>query len=217
MQDVVTGMITPGLEQGLMDKNNLYAVMQKMSSSDPTMRGEEYKTNTTNMAIQQYGGAKKIIIGVRIDSIIGYYIKIAKEVLKLMMERFSITDWSKVLPPEEADVVVSNPVAFQDLNYQFAGDDTVEPTSAMKKQEAVQLSQIMGQFAGATPAITIVMLKLMSRAFNEIVITPEDWDVIFNSLQQQQQPQAPMPMQQPVPPMPQQPPQEEMINQAAMM
>lgn len=217
LQDVVTGMITPGLEQGLMDKNNLYAVMQKMSSSDPTMRGEEYKTNTTNMAIQQYGGAKKIIIGVRIDSIIGYYIRIAKEVLKLMMERFSITDWSKVLSPEEADIVVGNPVAFQDLNYQFAGDDTVEPTSAMKKQEAVQLSQIMGQFAGATPAITIVMLKLMSRAFNEIVITPEDWEVIFNSLQQQQQPQAQMPMQQPVPPMPPQPPQEEMINQAAMM
>lgn len=217
LQDVVTGMITPGLEQGLMDKNNLYAVMQKMSSSDPTMRGEEYKTNTTNMAIQQYGGAKKIIIGVRIDSIIGYYIRIAKEVLKLMMERFSITDWSKVLSPEEADIVVGNPVAFQDLNYQFAGDDTVEPTSAMKKQEAVQLSQIMGQFAGATPAITIVMLKLISRAFNEIVITPEDWEVIFNSLQQQQQPQAQMHMQQPVPPMPLQPPQEEMINQAAMM
>lgn len=217
LQDVVTGMITPGLEQGLMDKNNLYAVMQKMSSSDPTMRGEEYRTNTTNMAIQQYGGAKKVIIGVRIDSIIGYYIRIAKEVLKLMMERFSITDWSKVLPPEEADVVVGNPVAFQDLNYHFAGDDTVEPTSAMKKQEAVQLSQIMGQFAGATPAITIVMLKLMSRAFNEIVITPEDWDVIFNSLQQQQFPQAQMLMQQPIPPMPPQPPQEEMINQAAMM
>ena len=104
------------------------------------------------------------------------------------------------------------------LKFQWAGDDTVEPTSAMKKQEAVQLAQIMGQFAGATPAITIVMLKLMSRAFNEIVITPQDWEMVFQGINQQQQPQAPVniPNEQ-IPPVDQQPvPSEELINQAAM-
>ena len=89
----------------------------------------------------------------------------------------------------------------------------------MKKLEAVQLGQIMGQFAGATPAITIVMLKLMSRAFNEIVITPDDWKMILGSIQEQMQAQQPpMPQGQPIPPpMEQQPPQEELINQAAAM
>lgn len=221
--DMVMSMPTPGLEQPLMNKGDLYAVMQKLTSSDPTMRGEEYKTNTTNMAVQQYTTAKKVVIGVRIDQIISFYLSIAKEVLKLMLDRFAVTDWTKVCSDQEAEFITSNPITFRELDFTFAGDDTVEPTSAMKKQEAVQLGQIMGQFAGATPAITIVMLKLMSRAFNEIVITPQDWEMIFSSIQQQMQqpapqPQGPMPPEQPMPPpAEQQPPQEEMINQAAMM
>ena len=219
LSDVLTPAPTPGLEQPLMDKSGLYAVMQKMSSSDPTMRGEEYRTNTTNMAIQQYGGAKKIIIGVRIDNIIAYYIRIAKEALKLMIERFTMDDWSKLIGEQEVQQVVGNPVNYEDLKFQWAGDDTVEPTSAMKKQEAVQLAQIMGQFAGATPAITIVMLKLMSRAFNEIVITPEDWEMVFQGINAQQQPQQ-GPIQVPNEQIPQenvQPiPSEVLIDQAAM-
>lgn len=217
--EVLAPAPTPGLEQPLMDKSGLYAVMQKMSSSDPTMRGEEYKTNTTNMAIQQYGGAKKVIIGVRIDNIIAFYIRIAKEVLKLMIERFRIDDWAKLISEEEATQVIQNPINYEDLKLQWVGDDTVEPTSAMKKQEAVQLAQIMGQFAGATPAITIVMLKLMSRAFNEIVITPQDWQMIFEGINgQMQQQSAPVdiPNEQIPQGNPQPIPSEALIDQAAM-
>ena len=219
LSDVLMPMPTPGFEQPMMDKNSLYAIMQKVTSSDPTMRGEEYRTNTTNLAVQQYSTAKKVTIGVRIDTIIAYYLSIAKEVLKLMLEKFTVTDWDKVCGSQYAEFLANNPISFKDLNFKFAGDDTVEPTSAMKKQEAVQLGQIMGQFAGATPAITIVMLKLMSRAFNEIVITPDDWKMILGSIQEQMQAQQPpMPQGQPIPPpMEQQPPQEELINQAAAM
>lgn len=219
--DVISSMPTFGLEQPLMDKSGLYATMQKMCSSDPTMRGEEYRTNTTNMAIEQYGSAKKITIGVRIDILINYYIRIAKEVLKIMLEKFTTDDWSKYCSPNETEFLMQNPIAYKDLDIIFAGDDTLEPTSVMKKQEAVQLSQIMGQFAGASPAIVVVMLKLMSRAFNEIVISPEDWEMIFQSIQSQMQQQQnqiqPIPQQQPIP-VPeeaQQVPQEELINQAA--
>lgn len=215
LSDIVSGMPTIGLEQGLMDKSGLYSVMQKMSSADPTMRGEEYRTNTTNLAIQQYGGAKKVIIGVRVDLLISFYLRLSKEVLKIMLERFKATDWSKYLGPQDAEFMSNNPIGYDNLLLTWAGDDTIEPTSAMKKQEAVQLSQIMGQFAGATPAITIVMLKLMSRAFNEIVITPEDWDMIFQGITQQMAPAQPMP-QQAMPPQAEQQPlaREDLINQA---
>jgi hypothetical protein len=138
-----------------------------------------------------------------------------------MLEKFTTDDWAKYCSPNETEFLMQNPIAYKDLDILFAGDDTLEPTSVMKKQEAVQLSQIMGQFAGASPAIVVVMLKLMSRAFNEIVISPEDWEMIFQSVQsqmQQQQPQPqPVPLQEPmpVPEEAQQVPQEELINQAA--
>lgn len=220
LQDVVFGMPTPGLEQVFMDKNALYSTMQKLNVTDPTMRGEEYKANTTNMAVQQYTNSKKVVIGIRVDQIIAFYLSIAKEVLKIMLENFRITDWGQFCSQEEAEFIVQNPIDFKSLNFTFAGDDTIEPTSAIKKQEAIQLGQIMGQFAGATPAITIVMLKLLSRAFNDVVLTQEDWNMIFASINDQmqaQQQQAIPPEQQQPQPVPQQPPQEEMINQAANM
>lgn len=224
LEDMIRGMPTPGAEnQMLMNKLDLYAMMQKMSSADNLTRGEEYKTNTTNMAISQYSGAKKTIIGVRVDAIMSFYCDVAKDILQMMIDKFSMNDWLKYVSPDDARLISSQYINVHDAGFKFSGDDTIEPTSAMKKQEAMQLAQALGQFSAATPAVTIVMLKVISRAFNEVVITSEDWQQIFNSLQQQMQPaqqQMPMPNQ-PMPPamgMPQPPvPTQELINQAAAM
>lgn len=212
-KSVFLPMITPAMEsQTLTNKYDLYAMIQKMSSSDPTSRGEEYRTNTTNVAIQQYAGAKKVIVGIRIDKIISFYCRIAKEVIKLMLERFKPMDWAKFCNDEEIRFITENPATFEELDFEIAGDDTVEPTSAMKKQEAIQLAQVLGQFSAATPAVAIIMLRVISRAFNEVVINKEDWDMIFNSLQQQQQQQQQMMITQGM----QQPSPEMLVQQAAM-
>ena len=50
-----------------------------------------------------------------------------------------------------------------------AGGSTLKPTSATKKQQAVQLSQALGQFASAAPVAILVALKVMERAFDEVL------------------------------------------------
>lgn len=186
--DAVVGMPTPGTEnQMLMDKSGLYAMIGKMSSADALTRGEEYKTNTTNGAIQQYSQSKKVITGIKVDKLISFYLRVVKDVLALCLVKFDMDDLLKWCNPNDAMAINARKIDVFSPDLVFVGDDTIEPTSAAKKQEALQLTQLMGQFAGASPAVVPVVLKMLSRAFNEMVITDEDWDMIMQGFQQQQE------------------------------
>jgi hypothetical protein len=60
----------------------------------------------------------------------------------------------------------------------------------------MQLGQILGQFASATPMALVVWLKVLEKAYDEIDISSEDWKKITNSIeakQQQSQPPSPGP------------------------
>lgn len=186
-RDGVTGMITPGMENpALVNKFDLYQSIAKLCTADNITRGEEYKANTTNMAIQQYSSGRKVIIGVRVDALLAFYCAMARDILQLMIDRLTEDEWLKFVTPSDAQIITSSRIAIYDTSFTLVGDDTVEPTAAIKKQEAMQLAQILGQFAAATPAVSIVALKAISRAFNEVVITDNDWAMIFQSLQQAQ-------------------------------
>ena len=107
--------------------------------------------------------------------------------MSLCLVKFDMDDLLNFASPAEAQEVNARKIDVFSHSLKFAGDDTIEPTSAAKKQEALQLTQLMGQFAGASPAVVPVVLKMLSRAFNELVITDEDWEMILQGFQQQQQ------------------------------
>jgi spore germination cell wall hydrolase CwlJ-like protein len=51
-----------------------------------------------------------------------------------------------------------------------------KPNSIFKKKEAVEICQAVGQFAQAAPGTTLrIMLKVLSNAFTDVNIKPEDW------------------------------------------
>jgi hypothetical protein len=54
----------------------------------------------------------------------------------------------------------------------------------MKKNAALQMGQVLGQFGNGVPAVAIVALKILERAFtDDITITEDDWKMIFQSMQ----------------------------------
>jgi len=73
------------------------------------------------------------------------------------------------------------------FNMKVVGGSTAKPTSTAKKQEAIQVGQVLGQFAGVAPQATEVMLKLFEQSFDEIVIKEEDWTSIREGIAQTQQ------------------------------
>jgi hypothetical protein len=76
------------------------------------------------------------------------------------------------------------------LSVRVEGGSTQKPNSTGKKKEALEVGQVLGQFARVTPVAAIVALKVMERAFDEIVINPEDWQAIQQSLAPPPAPEA---------------------------
>ncbi len=64
------------------------------------------------------------------------------------------------------------------------GGSVAKPNSKLKKEQALELAQAMGQFANAAPGIIIVMMKMMERAFEEIVISDDEWAMVQDTLMQ---------------------------------
>jgi len=62
------------------------------------------------------------------------------------------------------------------------GGSTLKPTSRAKKEQALQISQIIGQFTRATPIAAVVALKVLATAFDNAVISQTDWELIYKGI-----------------------------------
>jgi hypothetical protein len=73
----------------------------------------------------------------------------------------------------------------QQYSMSIIGGSSVKPTSQAKKEEAIQIAQVLGQFE--VPGIVEIILNLFERAFDEINMTDEDWAMLRQSIQMSQQ------------------------------
>lgn len=191
-EDVLfNGQIPADKTQTLYDKSDLLRVVDMISGTDATTRSGEYKTNTTNLAIQTYTAGKSMRLDDKRDMIenwignIGWgiaqlcimYLDV-EQVIKLIGQ-VSAQGWRNMDPLELTNV----------FSLRIVGGSTVKPTSDVKKQQALQISQMLGQFASATPYVVIVMLNVLQRAFDEPVVNEEDIKMIKDSILQQLQAQ----------------------------
>jgi hypothetical protein len=76
------------------------------------------------------------------------------------------------------------------LSLKVLGGSTKKPTSAAKKEEALEFGQVLGQFVNAAPGPVIkMMMQVMEKAFDEVTMREEDWQELQQALEQQQQQQ----------------------------
>lgn len=190
MADAVFSATPPSMQFAqLFDPTRKFAAIDRISSVTDIMRGAQFKTNTTNQAIAEYNQTQSVRLEEKIDALedmLGsVYWAIAQLCLQFMdvdavaslLGEQSRAQWRNMAPSE----IQSR------LSARVIGGTSVKPTSQAKKQEALQMGQILGQFASATPAAVVVALKVFEQAFDELVIKEEDWRFISQSIEQQLQ------------------------------
>lgn len=177
--------------QTLYDKSDLLRVIDMITGTDATTRSGEYKTNTTNMAIQSYIAGKSMRLDDKRDAIEDWLGAVGWGLAQLCI---------MYMDKEQVDSLIGadNAVLWQNMeqleiqqtySVQCVGGSTVKPTSDAKKQQALQITQILGQFASASPYVVIIMLEVLQRAFDEVIVKEEDIEMIKNSILQQFQAQ----------------------------
>ena len=187
-EDVLfVGQVPADKNQILYEKGDLFRQIDAASGTDATIRSGEYKTNTTNLAIQTYMAGKNAKLDDKRDLIERWLGNIAWGLAQICLQFMTNENIQEILGREYAQSWRN--YTAQEIKTTFSlqcvGGSTQRPNSAAKQQQALQITQILGQFASATPMVVLVMLRLLARAFDSFIVREEDINTIIQSIEQQ--------------------------------
>lgn len=208
--DHLEAVLPPGLNAlpELFDTRSKLESIDRISSVSAVMRGVEFKTNTTNQAIDSYNSAANMRLDEKIDVVEDVIGSLSYGLLQMCVQYMTHEDVVGIVGDEIFGVddariewqYMSPQELHRTMHMRVVGGSTAKPTSRAKKEEAVEAGQILGQFADAAPAVVLIMLKLFQEAYDEITLRDEDWEQIRQSMMmsaqragggpQQQQPPA---------------------------
>jgi hypothetical protein len=176
----------------LFEKKDLYMSVDRIASTNEVERGGEFKTNTTNKAIDYYSTMGNMRMDMRLDAIEDALGDVGWKLAQLCMKFMDATTVSQIIGLDVSKFwrPLDNLHDFSMFSVQVVGGSTQKLTTQQKKQEAVQVGQVMAQYVRAAPASALkVSLKMLSEAFDDFIISKEDWDSIAAEVQMMAQSQ----------------------------
>ena len=155
----------------LFDLQRPFQSIDRVSGVSDVMRNVQFKTNTTNKAIENYNSGTALRLDEKIDAIedalgtvlfnIGYLCAqfMEAETVSALIGAKRAADWQPRTPAELRDM----------FQCQAVGGSTQKPTSAGKKQQALEMSEILGKLAQFAPSVVIeTILTVLEDAFDEL-------------------------------------------------
>lgn len=183
--DVLGPLLPPSADAiKFFDKKPVLEAIDRLSGVSSVQRGVEYKTNTTNRAIESYESQTQTRADEKMDAIedsVGTVLWLVAQMCLQFMEKDEVAtllgdemaaNWEKM----DAKSIR------QTFTPRVVGGSTLKPTSRAKKEQALQISQVIGQFTRATPIAAVVALKVLSLAFDGVVVSQEDWELIYKAI-----------------------------------
>jgi hypothetical protein len=181
-EDMVFSIPPPSMNfASLFDKKDLYAAVDRIAATSEAQRGGEFKTNTTNKAIDYYSTMGNMRMDMRLDAIEDCIGDVGWKLLQLCLN---------FMDPATVQQIIGMDVSgfwrrldpLQDMNrwsVTVVGGSTQKLSSQAKKHDAVEIGQILSQYVKAAPSTVLkVSLRMFSDAFDGMTLTKEDWDGI---------------------------------------
>lgn len=197
--DVLGPLLPPSADAiKFFDKKPVLEAIDRLSGVTSVQRGVEYKTNTTNRAIESYESQTQTRADEKMDAIedsVGTVLWLVAQMCLQYMEQEEVAtllgdemakNWEKM----DASAIRTT------FTPRVVGGSTLKPTSRAKKEQALQISQVIGQFTRATPIAAVVALKVLATAFDSTVISQEDWELIYKGIIKETSGPSPEQMQQ---------------------
>lgn len=186
LKDAIFGLELPILNRPeLLDKSSIYSTIDRIGSVSDILRGQQFKTNTTNQAIQQYSAVNQTRFDSPIDAIEDFIGIICDKLLQLSFMYMTQEQVATLVGPDLAaqwrNLTIQE---YRALSVTVVGGSTQKPTSQTKQAKALEIGQILGQFAGANPIVVVVMLRVLSEAFNELTLTENEWQILIQTTMQ---------------------------------
>lgn len=174
--------------QLLFDNSARYAAIDRIAGTSAIMRGGEFKTNTTNDAIETYNSIGSSRLEEKIDQVEDNLSRVLWGIAQLCMMKMGADQVSALIGEDVSQAWLNlQPADLRNgFEPQVVAGSTTKPTSAVKKKMALEVGQTLGQFASVpamAPVIGTTVLRMFSRAFDEVVIEKQDWDMLIANMQ----------------------------------
>jgi hypothetical protein len=182
IQDCFEALQPPSIQfKEMFNKEPTIQAIDRISNTSDAIRGTQFKTNTNEASVQSYQDAARMSVGAKIEVVEDVMADLCKALMEMCVQNMSKEEVVNLVGMKIGSVWVN--MTLDQFNSQFAFDivpGTCEkPNSIFKKKEAVQVVQAIGQFASAAPVTSMkVALRVLEQAFTEVVIKPEDWDML---------------------------------------
>lgn len=193
LQEVIASIPPPSIQfDKLFDKENYYRAIDRISSVGTVMRGEQFKTNTNKAAVQANSQAANMRVDEKTDQIEDWIGAIYWGIAQLCLLNMKQEEVVALVGEEGAEWENMSKDEISNLSMVVVGGSTKKPTSAAKKEEALEFGQVLGQFVNAAPGPVLkVMLQVMEKAFDEVTMREEDWQELADAIMQQSGAKAP--------------------------
>lgn len=159
----------------LFDLQRSMQSIDRISGVSDVLRNVQFKTNTTNKAIENYNSSTALRLDEKIDAIedvlgdlmygVGFLcaqFMTAEEVQQLIGERGH--QWQQYRPAELMHM----------FTCQTVGGSTQKPTSQAKQQQALQMADTLTKLAQFAPTVVMqTIFTLLGDAFDELNIPPD--------------------------------------------
>jgi hypothetical protein len=199
--DAIQCAVPPSISHPeLFDTTKRFDVINRITGISNMQRGAEFKVNTTNEAVQAYQSNANIRVDEKIDAIEDWIGTVAWKLLQILVQKWSAADVTKYVGAYAATNwrQINDPSELRTLmTLQVVGGSTDKPTSKVKKQEALQIGQVIGQFGQQIPAAGIFVIRALEQAFENFVMSDQDWEMLMQSMTQQANGPAQQPTGQP--------------------
>jgi|ERR1041385_766633 hypothetical protein len=152
--------------------------INRITNTSDALRGVQFKTNTTNDAVNTYQESMRLSVGAKVDVVEDVVADFAEALAELCIQHYTPEDVIGIIGPSLGQGWRQMTLDEFKASYslEIAAGSMEKPNSVFKKKEAVEIVQAVGQFAKAAPAASLrIMLKVLEQAFTEVVIKPEDW------------------------------------------
>jgi hypothetical protein len=188
--DVLSTPPVPSTEYAqLFDKRNTLEAIDRVSGVSAVLRNVEFKTNTTNRAIDTYESSTQQRLDEKIDAVEELIGRVGYAVLCTCLQFMSQDEVAKLIGQEAAADWPPNMSAREaqdSYSLTVTGGSSLKPTSKTRKAQAREIGQVLGQFGAQNPLAFYITLKLMARAYSdELDIDPKDWGLITGAIEQQ--------------------------------
>ncbi len=167
---------------------SLFDSINRIAGIPSVLRGEQFKTNTTNEAISAYSSVAQLHSDFKTSSVEDFIGSLCDLILFLVVTRYSREEVALLIGAEAAATfpkMSAEDAKMLGLRVKTVGGSTTRPTSKARQQQALDMATVLGQFGRGAPGILLVVLKVLARAFEGAIVKQEDWAEAITILQQQ--------------------------------